>query len=109
MYTDNLSYHLMFFSPSFQLSVFYYVFQTQMWLNERKRISQRPSSPPYPFHPGLLHMKEAAQREWTAGGVCAMRGPQTQTQHNTHSSAGHRSWAGMWPASDFNARQEPDC
>lgn len=28
-------------------------------------------------------MKGAAQGQWMAGGVCAMRGPQTQTQHNT--------------------------
>lgn len=56
------------------------------WGSERERISQHPSPPPpppLPLHRGLLHMKGTVQGQWMAGGVCAMRGPQTQTQHNT--------------------------
>lgn len=76
---------LTFYFPSFQLSVFYYVCWNRCGASQRQRISQHPSPPPpppHPLHPGLSQMKGAAQGQWTAGGVCAMRGPQTQTQHN---------------------------
>lgn len=47
-------------------------------MQEPANIPPLSSSPP---SPGLLHMKGAAQGQLMVGGVCAMRGPQTQTQH----------------------------
>lgn len=52
---------------------------------EKRGSGQWPAPPrlPPPPPPPSRHMKGAAQGQWMTGGVCAMRGPQTQTQHNT--------------------------
>lgn len=74
-----------------------------MWLTEWKKERDSANIPLlllFPFTPAPRTWKGPPRASGWPVGCVLCEGP--RPRHNTtHSSAGHHSWAGMWPASDW--------